>query len=103
MATTFGYMSAWFKGAFKSIEDEFEIADGIIASGKIKVKSEQRDELVAYLNDPANMTQYGIELDFALFYDNSKTVKLTGKFTTPYKKEGNDDANTTTTRAKRQM
>ena len=104
MSTTFGYMKAWPKGSIKTLLEEYVVDDGILMSGKVQLKQLQVDELIAYLQDSANMGQYGLELDFALFFKESEKVQISGKLTTPYKKEGDStNATTTTTRAKRTM
>lgn len=103
MSTTFGYMKAWAKCTLARLTQEFEM-DGIMLSGKVQLKQPQVDGLIAYLQDSANMGQYGLELDFALFYKEEDTVQISGRLTTPYKKEGDSsNATTTTTRAKRTM
>lgn len=100
---TFGYMKAWAKGFLDRMLKEYE-ADGILLSGKVQLKETQVDELIRYLQDPANMGQYGVDLDFALFYKEEDKVQISGKLSTPYVKDGNTNANTnTTTRAKRTM
>ena len=100
---TFGYMKAWAKGFLDRMLKEYE-ADGILLSGKVQLKQTQVDELIAYLQDENNMGQYGLDLDFALFYKEDDKVQISGKLTTPYKKDDTSNANTTTTtRAKRTM
>ena len=101
-STVFGYMKAWAKGTLAQLTNEFEM-DGILLSGKVQLKEGQAADLVAYLSDPNNMGQYGVDLDFALFFKDSDKVQITGKLTTPYKKEGESNDTTTTTRAKRTM
>lgn len=100
---TFGYMKAWAKGTLARITQEYEM-DGILLSGKVQLKETQVDELITYLQDPMNMGQYGVDLDFALFFRDADKVQISGKLTTPYVKDGNSNAaTTTTTRAKRTM
>lgn len=90
-ATTFGYISAWSKEpkdskGLKTLLDEYAIPNGLMISGKMKFTPTQAQQLIEYLSNPANCGQYGIEVDFALFYDESKPVNISGKITTPYVK-----------------
>jgi hypothetical protein len=80
---TFGYISVWAKGTLKTLTEEYEIEDGIIASGKIQVTKEQADELVTYLEN-ADYGKYGTTLDVALFYNEDKSVKIGGSIKSPY-------------------
>lgn len=88
-ATTFGYMKAWAKKSLEAILTQFEVDNGIMMSGAVQLKQEQVDSLIEYLSDTNNADQYGYKLDFAIFYDGSKPVPLSGKLTTPYVKDSN--------------
>lgn len=92
--TTFGYASVWSKEpkdskGLKTLLEEYSLPAGLCLSGKIKIKPDMAQELIEYLQDPANCGQYGIELDIAFFYDEEKPVAISGKLTTPYKKSDN--------------
>ena len=101
MSTTFGYVNLFPKKTFATlVNEEVQLQDGIVLSGGITVKPEQAQELIEYLSDPANCGEYGIKLDMAIFYNDDKSVKFSGKITTPYvKPEG--DAPKASTKARR--
>lgn len=97
MTTTFGYVKAWAKepkdeSGLKTLLDEYSIPSGIMMSGSVDLKPDMAQALIEYLQDPANCGEYGIKLDIALFYDESKTVAIGGKLTEPYKKGGSSTA-----------
>lgn len=101
MSTTFGYVNLFPKKSFATlVNDEVRLEDGIVLTGGVTVKPEQAQELIAYLSDPANCGQYGIKLDMAIFYDDSKSVKFSGKVTTPYVKP-DSEAPKASTKARR--
>ena len=96
MTTTFGYVKAWAKepkdeSGLKTLLNEYSIPAGIMMSGSIDIKPDMAQALIEYLQDPANCGEYGIKLDFALFYDESKSVAIGGKLTEPYKKGDGSD------------
>jgi hypothetical protein len=100
---TFGYISAWSKGTLGTLLEEYEIDNGIMMSGKIKVKPDQGQQLIEYLSNPGNYDAYGAVLDFALFYDEDKPVNISGSVKTPYVKESGTSTKSATSRAKRQI
>lgn len=102
--TTFGYIKAWAKNTLKTFTEEYEFDSGIMMSGNVQLNEPQTQELINYLSDPANHTQYGVKLDFALFYDESKSVAIGGKITTPYVKgEGDSSSTKASSKAKRKV
>jgi len=103
MAITFGYMKGWAKKSLESIFAQFEIDNGLIMSGKVQLKQEQATQLIEYLSDPTNADQYGYNLDFALFFDGDKPVNISGKITTPYKKDEAPNTTRASSSAKRKI
>lgn len=108
MATTFGYMKAWAKepkeeAGLKTYMEEYDVPKGILLSGGIDIRPDMAQALIAYLQDPANCGQYGIKLDFALFYDDVNSVAIGGKLTSPYVKGGSQDTAPASTRARRKV
>jgi hypothetical protein len=103
---TFGYANCWARepgnttGLKTLIEKEFQLPDGLMLSGKVSLKPEQAQSLIEYLSNPDNCGQYGIELDLALFYNETSKVKVSGKLTSPYKKDQQQQTTTSTTTAK---
>ena len=104
MSTTFGYLNAWAKNGLKTIiEEEFQLADEIVLSGSINIKPDMAQALIEYLSDPTNADQYGTKLDFALFYKEEGKVKISGKITTPYRKDTDAKSNGTSNMKSRRM
>lgn len=103
-ATKFGFINAWARGGEDGLEgllNEYPIDDGIAVGGNISIRADQVNELVDYITDPSNMTEYGVKLDFAIFYKEDAKVKLGGSISTPYQKEGGGGK--ARTRAKRSL
>jgi hypothetical protein len=101
--TTFGYIKAWAKNTLKTFTEEYEFDSGIMMSGNVQLNAAQSQELIEYLSDPANHTQYGVKLDFVLFYDESKSVAIGGKITTPYVKGEGESTAKASYKAKRKV
>jgi hypothetical protein len=102
MSTNFGYMNAWAKKGFKTlIEEDVQLADELMLSGQVKLTPEMAQQLIEYLQDPANCGQYGIQLDFALFYKDDAKVAISGKLTTPYVKGETTNQAPASSRARR--
>jgi hypothetical protein len=108
MSTTFGFMKAWTKepkeeAGLKTYMAEYAVPKGILLSGGIDIKPDMAQALIEYLQDPANCGQYGIKLDFALFYDEANSVAISGKLTSPYVKGESQDTSPASTRARRKV
>lgn len=104
--TKFGYINAWARGGQEGLEglvEEYSIPDGIALGGNVSIKEEQAKLLIAYLQNPDNLTEYGYKLDFAIFYNEESKVKFGGAITTPYVKDGGGakTKGTASSRAKR--
>ena len=107
-AGTFGYISAWARGKDEGLEgllSEYAIPDGIAIGGGVTIKADQAQALIEYLSDPANLGEYGIKLDFALFYKEEDKVPFSGRITVPYSKGSGNNSKSApaSSRAKRAL
>lgn len=94
--TTLAYMNGWPKKGLETLTQEYDI-DGIIVSGNIRLKTQQVEDLIQYLQT-AEPGEYGLQLDFALFYkEDGNKPPISGKLTTPYVKDTSDTTKSTKT------